>query len=316
MPDLAEQPFEVDAINGRQALTDSQERTGLLPCWRVLALQQHPRSEPVPVAAGLPVRGSVHTPKRIRVGPVDAGIPQLPGGRSDKIRRHFKAQSFAGSGMLKLKRRGVQMESGRGATPVERITQDGQAFGGRMHANLVGPPRHGLCPDPGTPLLPAHHPETGFSPFAAPGQGPGHIAVSNAQDPGDHRKLLAKRWPVRHQKVLLVNLALRELTGQGTIGLGCLAKDQQPTGVFIETMDDGERRPPGFPVFQPVVDSLTRMGCGSMGVPARRLVDHQQIVVFMHDAGWPSPGWHSVGRRRHGLLIAGPPAGPGCITRR
>jgi hypothetical protein len=61
-------------------------------------------------------------------------------------------------------------------------------------------------------------------------------------------------------------------------------------------MDDGELRPLGVPVFQPVVDALPGMGRGRVGVPAGWLVDDQQIVVFINDAG--------------------PPAEPGCRARR
>ena len=187
--------------------------------------------------------------------------------------------------MLKLKGGRVQLKSGGCTSSVQQIAQDGQALGGRVDAYLVGPPGDGLCLQPRLHSLPAQHPKMCFRPVTLVCQGPGPVAISAPHDLRQHGEGLPWNRPVGHQRVLLFYLPLRELPGQGAIGFRSLAENHQAARILVESMQDRQPGPARFAMLQPVVNSFAGMDGGCVRVPARRLVDDQQVVVLVNDAG-------------------------------
>ena len=120
--------------------------------------------------------------------------------------------------------------------------------------------------------------------------GTGHVMI-----PGpDHGPLSdpvgGLNRPVGPQSVHLFNPALFELLRQGPIGQRRFAEDHQSRGFLVEAVQNRQLSPTRFPMAQPVIHPLARIRTRGMGVPTRRLVHHQQIVVFKDDTRWKGRG--------------------------
>ncbi len=75
-----------------------------------------------------------------------------------------------------------------------------------------------------------------------------------------------------------------ELFRERAVGEQRLAKDQHTAGFLVKPVQNGERRPARFAMFQPVVDAFASMGAGRVRIPAGGLGNHQQMFVLMDDA--------------------------------
>ena len=138
---------------------------------------------------------------------------------------------------------------------------------------------------------------------------PDGVGTSHVMIPGpDHGPLSdpvgSLDRPVGSQSVHLFHPPLFELLRQGPIGQRRFTEDHQSRRLLVEAVQNRQLSPTRFPMAQPVIHPLARIRTRGMGVPTRRLVHHQQIVVLKNNARRESRG-AEVHRHRCGCLPTG-----------
>ena len=127
--------------------------------------------------------------------------------------------------------------------------------------------------------------EPRLSQISAGVRGPADVAFAGAYQCGLHRNPLLRQLAVCAQQVFLPDAASGELPGERLAGERGLGKGQHAGGFLVEPMNDGQVRPAGIPVPQPVVKAFPGPWARGMGVQASGFVYHQQVVVFEDQAG-------------------------------
>ena len=148
---LPQQLLEIDAADRPCFSAGVQEASASSAAGAQLALKQQPVAKPVLVSPAAAVRRAVDAAEHVGVRVVDEGFAQLPGRRCSEIRLRQKPHRRFGTRVPELKGRGVQVQAGGRGTPVKRVAENRQAFGRRVHPDLVGAPRDGLRLEPGCP---------------------------------------------------------------------------------------------------------------------------------------------------------------------
>ena len=115
-----------------------------------------------------------------------------------------------------------------------------------------------------------------------------HIAFASADNFGFGGELTLFGFAIREQQIFLPHLASGELFRQRTIGNRRLSEDQHAARLLVEAMEDGNPAiagPTRLAMLQPFVNPLARVRRRRVSVPTSRFVDHEQMLVFVDDAG-------------------------------
>lgn len=317
-------------------LHPGQEILGHRGSRRILGQHQGPVAQPFDVASRTGIRGPMHHPVGRGLGWIDEALPELSRRRRPEVGLRLEDRLRVGGGVADLEPRGVQVKPSGGRAPIQHIPEQRRSLAGGMDPDLMGPPRHGLRLQPGQPALASDDPEPGLGPIPMVARPHGGVAVPDPFETISDHEDVARHRSVGRADVSLVGLSTRELFREGTVREGRLPEHQDPAGLLVEPMDDRQRGPAGFPVPQPVVDPLPRMGRRRMRVPARRLVHHEEMLVLVDHTGrrsWGIDREHGGGggdwiggpfgrfsgptarspsrdRRRCGASPRGPPSGP------
>jgi hypothetical protein len=115
------------------------------------------------------------------------------------------------------------------------------------------------------------------------------VTIASAGNFGFYNQVIARRLAVGDQQIFFMNGTVGELFGKRPIGRRRFAKDDHAAGLFIKTMDDGERGPARFTVTEPIINAFPGMRTRGVRVQAGGFVHHQQMFIFKNDAGNQRP---------------------------
>ena len=77
--------------------------------------------------------------------------------------------------------------------------------------------------------------------------------------------------------------AFLELIGQGTVGSGGFAEDNQAGSFLVKAMNDGQPAPARLAIFEPFIQALAGEGRRRMGAPTGWFFGDKQMFVFKNN---------------------------------
>ena len=232
------------------------------------------------------------------------------------ITRRAERHRFVCGRMLQRQLHRVEEDPLRRRAAVERVAENGKTMRGGVNANLVCAPGHGPRFDEREAIGCLQRDEPGLGTFAPGNQRTVHVFFPGPNDGGDGGQVRPRDGPVGDQQIFLLHLARGELFRERTVGLGSFSEHEHAARFLVEPVEDGEPRPARFAVLEPVIHALAGEGARRVRVPARRLVDGQQVLVLEQDQRHRGDVAGKIGNQEPGKMSERPPMGSSSLTLR
>src|ERR1700677_1574725 len=191
--------------------------------------------------------------------------------------------------MLEAQLRAVHTKTGPGRAAVKGVSQYGKTAVSGVNADLMGSARDGRGLDHRTAVPAANGSKQGFGHDGAGSAGPRDVLFPGADEGGPGPPFLKLDLAGGPKQVFLLDEMFFKLAGKRAIGRDGFSEDDQPGGVFVETVKDGKGVPGRVAISEPLVNALAGEGCGGVSVPAGWLVCHQQVFIFKEDQSHGAP---------------------------
>jgi hypothetical protein len=179
----------------------------------------------------------------------------------------------------------------RGAPPINAVACHRKFKMPQMHADLMRPSRVQLQFHQGGASPSLQDAIAGAGRASVPAADGHALAMGRvARDWRVDVAAQARHSPAGHGQINLLDIAAGELRGEMKMGGVVLGRHQATAGIFVQTMNNaGPRDPanaaelPAAVMEQGVDQRVLPVARGRMHHPSRRLVEHQQVVVFVED---------------------------------
>ena len=150
-----------------------------------------------------------------------------------EIRRRVKGHHPPGCGMLELEARGVQTKARMRRPAVEGVAENGKALRGGLRPDLMGlaGQRTGLDHRAGRlkPRFRHRRPRV---------RGTADVSGPDAHQGGAGLELAERHRAISQEEVMFEHAPLLELPGQGAIGGGRLAEEDQPRRFLVQPVQE------------------------------------------------------------------------------